>query len=181
MGRTMRVSKGKTMMPCYFVFCEGQTEVAYVEFLRAYFRVPIQIIARKSDSNITAQYISNCKKAYATTERDRTYLMFDLDVPGMLAHLQSLKDATLLVSNPCFEVWLLLHHEPCTAELSSDRCVKRLLAVDKRYKKGLLLEEEKQFLLSHLDSAIERAQKLHPYDNPSTTVFRLIQDIREWR
>lgn len=30
MARVQRTSKGKTMKPNYFVFCEGETEVAYV-------------------------------------------------------------------------------------------------------------------------------------------------------
>ena len=34
MARVQRTSKGKTMKPNYFVFCEGETEVAYVEMLR---------------------------------------------------------------------------------------------------------------------------------------------------
>ena len=62
MGRKTRVSKGKTMKPNFFVFCEGETEIAYVKFLRSIYRVPIQIIAKKSDSNISVKYIENCKK-----------------------------------------------------------------------------------------------------------------------
>ena len=35
------------MSPNYFVFCEGDTEVAYTEMLRAHYRLPIHIIAKK--------------------------------------------------------------------------------------------------------------------------------------
>ena len=42
MGRTVRNSRGKTMKPNFFVFCEGKTEINYVKFLRSVFRVPIQ-------------------------------------------------------------------------------------------------------------------------------------------
>ena len=86
MGRKIRISKGKTMKPNFFVFCEGETEVAYVKFLRSIYRIPIQIIPRKSDSNISNKYIENCKKEYITTKNDRTFLMFDLDVDGMYEH-----------------------------------------------------------------------------------------------
>ena len=41
------------MIPNYFVFCEGDTEVTYVEMLRAYYRLPIHIIAKKTLLNIT--------------------------------------------------------------------------------------------------------------------------------
>ena len=30
MGRQIRKSKGKTMKPNFFVFCEGESEVAYI-------------------------------------------------------------------------------------------------------------------------------------------------------
>lgn len=33
MARKQRVSKGKTMRPNFFVFCEGDTEEAYVSIL----------------------------------------------------------------------------------------------------------------------------------------------------
>lgn len=101
MGRQIRKSKGKTMKPNFFVFCEGESEVAYISHLRSQYRVPIQIIPRKSDSNISIRYIENCKRDYIETENDKTFLMFDLDVAGMLEHLQSIPDAILLVSNPC--------------------------------------------------------------------------------
>lgn len=31
------------MRPNYFVFCEGETEVAYTEMLRSHYRLPIHI------------------------------------------------------------------------------------------------------------------------------------------
>ncbi len=62
MGRQIRKSKGKTMKPNFFVFCEGESEVAYISHLRSQYRAPIQIIPRKSDSNISVRYIENCKR-----------------------------------------------------------------------------------------------------------------------
>ena len=46
MGRQIRKSKGKTMKPNFFVFCEGESEVAYISHLRSQYRAPIQIIPR---------------------------------------------------------------------------------------------------------------------------------------
>lgn len=181
MGRSNRLSKGKLMRPNFFVFCEGKTEMAYVEYLRSLFRVPIQIIPRKSHSNISINYIEGCKKDYVTTHNDQTFLMFDLDVEGMLERLQKITDATLLVSNPCFEFWLLLHHESHSNELSSEACVKRLSLFFKRYKKGVLDDEEKLFLTQNMNLAMERAKKLEGYKNPSSTVYRLIVAIMEYQ
>ena len=51
----------------FFVFCEGKTEAAYVDLLRRNFRVPMEIIARVSDSNISQPYIDRCKRERFTT------------------------------------------------------------------------------------------------------------------
>jgi hypothetical protein len=107
--------------------------------------------------------------------------MFDLDVEGMWGRLQKVTGATLLLSNPCFELWLLLHHEYHNNEVSSEACIKRLSTYFKRYRKGVLNEEEKGFLSDKMRLAMERAKKLEEYKNPSSTVYRLIEAIMEYQ
>lgn len=53
--------------------------------------------------------------------------MFDLDVDGMLERLQKIKDAILLVSNPCIELWFLLHYDYYCSALDTSVCIDRLL------------------------------------------------------
>ena len=177
MARKERVSKGRTMMPNYFVFCEGDTEVAYIEMLRSFYRLPIHIIAKKTLLNITQSLVERCKSAYVRTKSDRTYLMYDLDVSSMLERLQKVSGATLLCSNPCFELWLLLHYIDHRTELSSIECVKRLAAFIRQYKKGILRVEDRLYLLSSQKDAANRARKLKEFFNPSSTVYRLIDDL----
>jgi hypothetical protein len=175
MGRQIRKSKGKTMKPNFFVFCEGESEVAYVSHLRSQYRVPIQIISRKSDSNISVRYIENCKREYIVTKNDKTFLMYDLDVDGMLVHLQSIPDAVLLVSNPCIELWYLLHFEDCYAELTQNACIKKLKRHLEHYAKGILALNEKQQLSGKISEATSRAKVLETYNNPSTTIYKMIE------
>ena len=173
MGRQIRKSKGKTMKPNFFVFCEGESEVAYISLLRSQYRAPIQIIPRKSDSNISVRYIANCKREYIVTKNDKTFLMYDLDVDGMLVHLQSIPDAVMLVSNPCIELWYLLHFEECHAELIQNTCIKKLKRHLERYTKGTLALNEKQLLSDKTSEATARAKVLEIYNNPSTTVYKM--------
>jgi hypothetical protein len=173
MARKARVSKGKMMRPNFFVFCEGKTEISYVEFLRSEFRVPIQIIPRKSDSNISDKYIKRCESEYVTTKNDRTFVMFDLDVDGLLERLNKLKDITLLVSNPCIEIWFLLHLEDCRSEISTEECIKRLSSHFRKYKKGVLHDAEKS-----VSTAIKRAETLPEHCNPSSDIHQLIKSIQ---
>lgn len=181
MGRQVRKSKGKTMRPNFFVFCEGESEVAYVSHLRSLYRVPIQIIPRKSDSNISIGYIENCKREYVVTEGDKTFLMFDLDVDGMLKHLQTIPEAVLLVSNPCLEFWFLLHFEDCHAQMTQGACIKKLKKHMSHYSKGALALKEKQFLSDGLSEAVERAKALVPFKNPSTTIYELIDLLEKFK
>ena len=113
MARDVRKSKAKKMRPIFFVFCEGETEVSYVNYLKSKYRLPIQIVSKKSDSNISCRYIENCKREYFTTNSDKTFLMYDLDVDGVLEKLTSISEVTLLISNPCVELWFLLHNQEC--------------------------------------------------------------------
>lgn len=175
MGRQIRKSKGKTMKPNFFVFCEGKSEVAYISHLRSQYRVPIQIIPKKSDSNISVRYMENCKREYIATENDKTFLMFDLDVNGILEHLQSIPDAVLLVSNPCIELWYLLHFEECHAELIQDACIKKLKRHLKHYTKGTLASNERLQLSDRTSEATARAKVLKTYKNPSTTIYKIIE------
>ena len=175
MGRQIRKSKGKTMKPNFFVFCEGESEVTYISHLRSQYRVPLQIIPRKSDSNISVRYIENCKREYIVTENDKIFLMYDLDVDGMLLHLQSIPDTVLLVSNPCIELWYLLHFEECHAELTQNACMKKMKRHFEHYTKGTLTLNEKQQLYDNTSEATARAKVLEAYNNPSTTVYKMIE------
>ena len=181
MARKERTSKGRTMRPNYFVFCEGETEVAYTEMLRGWYRLPIHIIAKKTILNVTPALVERCKAVYVQTMNDKTYLMYDLDVEGVLERLQNVPEATLLCSNPCFELWLLLHYVEQRGALASDACVSILKKHVPQYRKGELSAEMQVRLLEHVGVASERAQKLEAYGNPSATVYLLTEELERMK
>ena len=182
MAQRERIGRGRMMRPNYFVFCEGDTEVKYVEILRAQFRCPIHIIPKKTLLNITPALVERCKATYMQTAKDHTFLMYDLDVPTMLDRLRKVPDAILLCSNPCFELWLLLHATEQGSEISSDEVVKELrnsALVWRGYKKSQFTKEQLTFLHTNTDMAIDRAKKLHEFQNPSTGIYKLIEMLKE--
>ena len=63
-------------------------------------------------------------------------------------------------------------------EISSDKCIKKLQKVSKGYKKGALSEDEKVFLAEKKDLAIERAKNMIGYQNPSSTVYKLLEKLK---
>lgn len=177
MARKAKQPKGKRMNPTFFVFCEGKTEAAYVDLLRRSFRVPVEIIAKVSDSNISETYIDRCKRERFTTPQDLTFLMFDIDVPGMLKHLLRIKDVILLLSNPCIEYWFLLHYTNLNREISSAECLSLLKSKDSDYSKGAFSSTMKKILIENITDASERASKKSAYLNPSSTVNLLTNEI----
>lgn len=88
----------------------------------------------------------------------------------------------LAVSNPCFELWLLLHHADCRSHCTgyadvAARLKKHVPAYDKArldfadYAPGV-------------GEAVKRARDLKPTgvrhrDNPSTSVWRLVESITD--
>ena len=165
------------MNPTFFVFCEGKTEAAYVDLLRRSFRVPVEIIARVSDSNISQPYIDRCKRDRFTTPEDKTFLMFDLDVTGMLERLRKIKDAVLLLSNPCIEYWFALHYKDINKELSSAECIVMLNNIDADYRKGVFSTTMKKALIDGIEEASKRAKAKEAYANPSSTIHLLTDEI----
>lgn len=145
--------------------------------LRSQYRLPIHIIAKKTLQNVTSSLVERCKAVYVQTASDKTYLMYDLDVTEMLERLQKVSGAELLCSNPCFELWLLLHYNEVKTAITSEDSLKKLSVVAKQYKKGTLSDEMIKHLNENADKAIKRAKKLQAYENPSTTVYLLLEEL----
>ena len=180
MARGRRKSKQKRINPTLFVFCEGETEEAYVKMLKSYFRLSsIQIHSKIGGNNITSQYISNYKKDKPTHEKDINYLMYDLDAPEILSRLRKIKDCDLLLSNPCIELWFTLHYIPCHSNQNCDYFNKELKRNNQIYNKGYIDDLLKEKLTSNIDIAIERARKLKLYNNPSSAVYKFLIKLKE--
>jgi hypothetical protein len=179
MSRDKRIPKGKAINPNFFVFCEGKTEEAYVGYIRTKYRLPIMIDAKIAGNRITEKYIHNYKRNKANHPKDKTFLVYDLDVPEILRKLQAIKNAVLLCSNPSFELWYLLHKDEQKAEITSLSVLQRLKTHLPNYHKGLLNKELKNAIEEGQEKAIGRASKLPEFKNPSTQLFVFINEIEK--
>ncbi len=171
-----RQPKGKKINPTFFVFCEGETEESYINFLKSEYRIPsIHIHPRIGRNNITKEYIENYKQNKPTHEKDLDFLFYDIDVPKMLQRLSQIEGCILLVSNPSVELWFLLHYKNHTSHTNSAYCCKELKNRNHSYNKGLIDNKLKEKLISKRDYAIKRAKNLKEFENPSTTVYKVIE------
>jgi hypothetical protein len=177
MVKYQRPSKGKEIKPTFFVFCEGESEEAYISFIRSKYRVSIQIKCKVAKNNINKKYVDRILKSSQKHEKDKYFLLYDLDVPEMLIRLQSIKDAILLVSNPCIELWYILHTCNHNAEATSSQCVAKLERICLDYRKGSICNKLRNELTTGEEKAIARAKKLRPYLNPSTSNYKLIEEL----
>ena len=68
-------------------------------------------------------------KGRPTSSKDKTFLLYDIDVDGIPDKLKKIKNTTLLVSNPCIELWFLLHFKNQTANIYTSSYVKEVCAI----------------------------------------------------
>jgi len=172
-----RVSKGKKINPTFFIFCEGETEEAYIKYLRSTYRLPIEIDPKISGNSITNKYISNYKKQKTVHPKDKTFLMYDCDVEAVLKKIQQIKGVYLLCSNPCIEFWYLLHFQNHNTRLSSADCISKLKIHIKKYKKGTFDDKLRDKIIANKTKAISKAKLLTEFSNPSTSVYKLVEEL----
>ena len=165
------------------VICEGETEVYYINLLKSWYKSPIRIVSHIEGTKITPSLVEKRTKELKISQCDKvhTFLMYDMDVQAINEKLQKCK-AEMLLSNPCFEIWLLLHAKDQKAAIETDTLIKELkksAPVWKNYNKSAFTETQQSFLKSNTDIAVERAKGLKEFQNPSTGIYRLIELLKE--
>jgi hypothetical protein len=101
--------------------------------------------------------------------------MYDLDVEGTLARFNII-DGTLLVSNPCLELWFLLHYRDQKANISTANCLRVFHEICPNYTKGKRPDNLKSVLTEAIELPTNRAEQLNRYENPSTSVSYFISE-----
>jgi len=180
------------------VFCEGaRTEPEYIEALK---REPAIHDSASVDLRIEARgavpltLVNAAAEARAHSsqeqgEIDEVWCLFDVEWPENHPRLREARtkaaasDVRLAISNPCFELWLVLHFEDRTAWLDSDAAGKLRRKHDKSSGKGL---DGSRYMPRRADAA-QRARALtakherdgseFPDNNPSSGMYLLLEAI----
>ena len=97
-----------------------------------------------------------------------------------MAHANSISVA---ISNPCFELWLVLHYADRERWINNDDCRSLRRQHDNSQGKSL----DPAIYMPLRQDAIKRAKRLtklhadagrsHPKDNPSSSLYRLLEAI----
>lgn len=130
-------------------------------------------------------------------EYDAVWCVFDVEAtvnqnarPGLADALQMVKTGKYMkiciaLSNPCFELWVLLHHEDCNAWIYSNKVQSRCSILGLVDAKHIQKPDE---LLKKYPHARQRAENLNAHhqrngttdpaqQNPSSGVYKLIEAI----
>jgi hypothetical protein len=180
MAKHKRDSRGKRMNPIFFVFCEGESEEAYVRYLMRKYRLPVQIIPKILKNRISDRLINEHTKSTFNHETDRIFLVYDIDVEGFydkLIDIQKKRKLDLLLSNPCFELWYILHYANQTSEITTPICFKRIEILCPGYSKGTISTKLKEKLDSKCVEATRRARNLETHKNPSTNIYNFLDEL----
>lgn len=184
----------------FYLFCEGQnTEPGYFAALRRVVRdalIEIQSFGAAGDPKaLSAAAVAHSKgltrrSRNSFEEKDEVWAVFDRDdwdhyyEAIEICRKNGVKVAN---SNPCFEIWLILHvqefHKAC-GQAEVCRALQRIRADYDPVKKVLDFDE----LITHLDDAERRGEAVLKRRNeecrfgklgpPYTMVFELTRSIR---
>lgn len=184
----------------FLAFCEGiRTEPEYIEALRqepavsdsASVEIRIDQTASGAVPLTLVDTAAEARDRYSQEqgEIDEVWCLFDVEWPLNHPNLREAREkakarnVNLAISNPCFELWLVLHFDEGTAWLNSDDAGTLRSRHDKSSGKGL----EGSKYMPRRTVAAKRARALaakhagdvteFPHDNPSSGMYLLLEAI----
>lgn len=180
--RERRFKKQRSTRKVFLVICEGETEETYVEILKRHYRLPIIIKTRVSGNFINERLVKQyLKESGIESDNDyRIFYIYDADIKSVVNKLKTLP-GDMILTNPCIELWFLLHVKDFYTEQSSEAIVRTLTASHpgwKNYCKGRLSSEQNELLIQNRHSAVRRSQAMSWPNNPSSNMSLFI-DILE--
>jgi hypothetical protein len=184
MKKERKQRPAREMKPVFLVFCEGETEETYINFLRQKYRLPIKVIPYVTGLALSQRVIERYIQAEKIGPNDKitSFLMYDLDTKEILEKIVECKNFISIASNPCVELWFLLHSSEQNAVISTNECIDKLRKAAEEwnsYKKGILSAQQKRILWDNRKIASERAKKYKNSVNPSSMIYLLIGEMEK--
>lgn len=167
----------------YLVICEGETEKIYVENLRRHYRLPVTIKTKVSGNSINRRLIDQYINELGIDNDDdySIFYIYDADVQCVADKLMTLSGEVIL-TNPCLELWYVLHAVDHKKSNSSDNVLKILNSSHpawRGYVKGRLTQDQAQLLINNHGLATDRAKKLQWPQNPSSNMWMFLEALEK--
>lgn len=167
----------------FLVLCEGETERTYVEMLKRVFRAAITVKTKISGNCINERLLRQYVQELGLGKDDscEIFFMYDADIQNIVERLSKL-NGRLILTNPCIELWFLLHVRNHTKALTSAQIVNSLKTAHQvwsTYEKGKLTPKQAELLTTGLEEAKGRAKLLQFGSNPSSNIFEFIEELEK--
>jgi hypothetical protein len=181
------------------IFCEGRrTEPEYLKALRAEYRnvlIDVKISGGQGvPTSIVDAAVEHRKSARtydSFEENDQIWIVFDRDEHDIARAFNKARDNGIGVaySNPCFELWAILHLTDHDAPLDRSQLQQLLEKKMPKYKRRGSKCFDYEMIRSSVEMAEDRAEKMaarrvqqgDPLGNPYTSVYELTRLIRQKR
>lgn len=194
-GRLRRESATEEQKPIILIVCEGKkTEPNYFDSVRRLWRLSAMKIVGGDECGTAPKSIVNyAKNEYKKQRKDglrkeNIWCVFDRDEHETFEEALRLADDIgfgVAFSNPCFELWYLLHYKDQNRHIEREAVVRAL----KKHVRDYLKNKENMFELieGNRTMATERSKNLrekHIRDgskktnNPSTSVDQLVEYLQ---
>lgn len=181
-----RKSKKLNLRPTVRIYCEGKTEENYFNMLKQkYHQANVSINSRYS-IKVKAMARSGMALLHDVLEnpklniQDKIYLVFDHDEHSQQELLEcfdlakkSKYDITILFSNICFEVWILMHFEPVSAAYTRPQLFSKLSG--KQYFNEEYSRNKGQkinILRDKVSTAVKNANRISSPNDESTKIIK---------
>lgn len=186
----------------HLIVTEGtHTEVHYFKALKQHFRVNADVHSAKASDPLSVvksaiqrreEAQKRSKKSLIDETYDKIWCVFDVDgAEGSVQFMEALDLAKgekleVILSNPCFEIWYILHFEFTTRPFTDAEEVKRHLrtSLDGYTESSQVFSE----LAPLTDKALTHSRRLRTHhlnlcvpshSNPSTHVDELVEIFRQ--
>jgi hypothetical protein len=172
------------------IVCEGKiTEPQYLGGVRSTYRLPaVKIEGAHPDPLELVQSAVKKRDAVTVDPYDEVWCVFDVEYP-VGNHVQEAialaqdEGFFLANSNPCFELWLILHYRECASHMSTSAACSMADRLDGYSNKHVDFSK----FSDNVDAAIKRSVRLDvmhagdgkicPDDNPSSRIGDLVSNL----
>lgn len=175
----------------FLIFPEGKmTESLYFAmFSSRKFTVKVFATNRKSNPIHILRKATDYVRKHGREAEDQIWLVIDRDIwpeEQLMTVFTSCREQefNVVVSNPCFEYWLLLHFDDGDGIANGSGCLRKLKTYLPHFRKGHV---ETDKLRPRVQDAIARARQKDRPPTPDwprstgTTVYRLIDKLESLR
>jgi len=188
-----RTAESRRELRTIVVFCEGRnTEPDYVAGVKKLPRVQENTalnIEIHPEQGTPLTLVEMAVARLEDPEVDECWCLFDVEWPKHHPNLDSAialasaRGVKLAISNPCFEVWLILHHKDHTRFENTSAVEKASRLLDKRRGKTIdanlymPLRQAASRRAAALDRRHARDGNSFPNNNPSSGMYRFLEAV----